>query len=56
MKDDTATDDVSVEENLLDTLLETLIGKDDAASTAHAFLEANGGMEVCQRLLTKWKR
>nr|XP_009770627.1 PREDICTED: uncharacterized protein LOC104221294 isoform X2 [Nicotiana sylvestris]XP_016462726.1 PREDICTED: uncharacterized protein LOC107785852 isoform X2 [Nicotiana tabacum] len=54
--DDTATDDVSVEENLLDTLLETLIGKDDAASTAHAFLEANGGMEVCQNLLTKWKR
>ncbi|XP_015071970.1 uncharacterized protein LOC107016011 isoform X2 [Solanum pennellii] len=54
--DDTATDDASVEQNLLDNLLETVIGRDAAASTAHAFLEANSGVEVCQRLLTKWKR
>lgn len=54
--DETATNDASVEQNLLDNLLETVIGRDDAASTAHAFLEANSGIEVCQRLLTKWKR
>ncbi|XP_059279697.1 uncharacterized protein LOC132033676 [Lycium ferocissimum] len=54
--DDTTTGDASLEQNLLDNLLETVIGRDDAASTAHAFLEANSGIEVCQRLLTKWKR
>ncbi|XP_060190862.1 putative F-box protein At1g50870 [Lycium barbarum] len=50
-------DDVSVETNLLDTLLETFVGRDDAASTtaALALLEANSGIEVCQRLLKKWK-
>ncbi|WMV26951.1 hypothetical protein MTR67_020336 [Solanum verrucosum] len=55
-KDDTATDDASLEQNLLDNLLETVIGRDDVASTSHAFLEANSGVEVCQRLMTKWKR
>ncbi|XP_059280936.1 uncharacterized protein LOC132034552 isoform X2 [Lycium ferocissimum] len=57
-QDDTAMDDVSVETNLLDTLLETFVGRDDAASTtaALALLEANSGIEVCQRLLKKWKQ
>ncbi|CAN4092408.1 unnamed protein product [Withania somnifera] len=53
---DTATDDTSVEQNLLDNLLETVIDRDAAASIAHAFLEANSDIEVCQKLLTKWKR
>ncbi|KAF3677511.1 putative myosin heavy chain-like isoform X2 [Capsicum annuum] len=55
-QDDTATDDASVEQNLLANLLETVIDRDDAASTAYAFLEGYSGIEVCQRLLTKWKR
>lgn len=54
--DDTATDDASVEQNLLYNLLETVIDRDAAALTAHAFLEANSDIEVCQRLLIKWKR
>lgn len=50
--------DDSVETNLLDTFLETLVGRDDAASTtkALALLEANSGIEVCQRLLKNWKQ
>lgn len=50
--------DDCVETNLLDTFLETLVGRDDAASTtkALALLEANSGIEVCQRLLKNWKQ
>lgn len=56
-QDDTAMDDVSVETNLLDTFLETLVGRDDDASAkALALLEANSGIEVCQTLLRKWKQ
>ncbi|KAL4566037.1 hypothetical protein LXL04_030146 [Taraxacum kok-saghyz] len=46
------TKNASLEHFLVDTLLSTLISKDNIASTAHSFLEANsGGVEVCQKLL-----
>ncbi|KAI3820255.1 hypothetical protein L1987_07799 [Smallanthus sonchifolius] len=46
---------VSTENILVDTLLSTLINKDDVASTAHSFLEANSGVEVCQKMLEIWE-
>ncbi|XP_071724330.1 uncharacterized protein [Rutidosis leptorrhynchoides] len=45
----------STEHFLLDTLLSTLINKDDIASTAHSFLEANSGVDMCQRMLEMGK-
>nr|XP_043608309.1 centlein-like [Erigeron canadensis] len=42
---------LSTEDLLLDTLLSTLITKDDIASTAHSFLEANSGVELCKYML-----
>ncbi|KAD4386171.1 hypothetical protein E3N88_26340 [Mikania micrantha] len=42
---------VSTEDSLVDTLFSTMINKDDVASTAQSFLEANSGLEVCQELL-----
>ncbi|KAF5784605.1 hypothetical protein HanXRQr2_Chr10g0418761 [Helianthus annuus] len=41
----------SAEHFLVDTLLSTLISKDDVASTARSFLEANSGVEVCEKML-----
>ncbi|KAI7993836.1 hypothetical protein LOK49_LG11G00907 [Camellia lanceoleosa] len=38
----------------LDSLITTLVGNNESAPTAHAFLEANGGLDVCQRLLKMW--
>ncbi|KAB1219981.1 hypothetical protein CJ030_MR3G020088 [Morella rubra] len=43
----------SVENNLLESVLATLMNKEDDAS-AHAFLEANSRHESCQKLLKKW--
>ncbi|XP_059453955.1 uncharacterized protein LOC132184360 [Corylus avellana] len=43
----------STENSLLDSVLATLICKDDVAS-AQAFLEANSRHESCQRLLKMW--
>ncbi|KAI3685279.1 hypothetical protein L6452_34520 [Arctium lappa] len=48
------TDNESTEHLLIDTLLSTLINKDEVASTAHSFLEANIGVDVCQKMLKKW--
>ncbi|XP_076932770.1 uncharacterized protein LOC143598445 [Bidens hawaiensis] len=48
------TKTVSTESYLVDTLLSTLVNKDDVASTARSFLEANKGVEVCQKMLEIW--
>ncbi|XP_076891049.1 uncharacterized protein LOC143542284 [Bidens hawaiensis] len=45
----------STEHFLVDTLLSTLISKDDVASAAHSFLKANSGVEVCQKMLEMWE-
>ncbi|CAA2967567.1 Hypothetical predicted protein [Olea europaea subsp. europaea] len=46
--------DTSMEQTLLDSLLATMFGKDEIESTAHEFLEAYGGIEVCQKILKMW--
>lgn len=46
----------STEHFLVDTLLSTLISKDDVASAAHSFLKANSGAEVGQKMLEMWER
>lgn len=53
---DEVTKTASMEHFLVDTLLSTLISKDNVASTAHSFLEANSGVEVCQKMLEIWER
>ncbi|XP_062159398.1 uncharacterized protein LOC133866781 [Alnus glutinosa] len=50
---DLSAEERSTESSLLESVLVTLIGKDDVAS-AHAFLEANSRYESCQRLLKMW--
>lgn len=50
------TKTASTEHYLVDQLLSTLISKDDIASTARSFLEANSGVEVCQKMLKMWER
>lgn len=51
-----SADDMQEEQILLDSLLTTVFGMDEIASTAHSFLEAHTGVEVCQKLLTMWTR
>ncbi|CAI9757866.1 unnamed protein product [Fraxinus pennsylvanica] len=51
---DARADDTCVEQTLLDSLLATMFGKDEIASTAHEFLEAYSGIEVCQKILKMW--
>ncbi|KAA8538126.1 hypothetical protein F0562_027734 [Nyssa sinensis] len=51
---DTSVQRTSQEQILLESLMGTLVGKDEVAPTAHAFLEANSGVEVCQRFLKIW--
>lgn len=51
MKVDTSSEATSVENKLFESLLTSLIGKDDVASKSREFLEANSESEVCQRLL-----
>ncbi|KAK9080828.1 hypothetical protein SSX86_000586 [Deinandra increscens subsp. villosa] len=46
---------VSTENYLVDTLLSTMIDKDDVESTAHSFLEANSGVEACEKMLEIWE-
>nr|XP_043637569.1 uncharacterized protein LOC122608533 [Erigeron canadensis] len=50
----TLADKESTEYLLIDTLLSTLTEKDEIASTAHSFLEANSGIDVCQEMLKVW--
>ncbi|GAB4861306.1 hypothetical protein Ancab_036467 [Ancistrocladus abbreviatus] len=44
----------SLEQNLLDRLIASLINRDEVTKTAHAFLETNNGVETCQKLLEMW--
>ena len=46
----------AVEQFLLESLVTTLVGDNEVAQTAHAFLEANCGVDLCQSLLKKWNR
>lgn len=53
LKVDSSSDDTTIGEKLLESVLATLISKDEAVS-APAFLEANSGNESCQMLLKMW--
>lgn len=53
LKVDSSAEDTIIENSLLESVLTTLISKDDVSS-AHAFLEANSSHESCQRLLKMW--
>ncbi|XP_040997195.1 uncharacterized protein LOC121243185 [Juglans microcarpa x Juglans regia] len=50
---DSSTDETVIENNLLESVLTTLIIKDDVASV-HGFLEANSRHESCQTMLKMW--
>ncbi|XP_047323593.1 uncharacterized protein LOC124927249 [Impatiens glandulifera] len=43
-----------VEESPLDSIMSSIVGKDETGTTAHAFLEANSESEACQTLLKLW--
>lgn len=47
----TSLEATAAENKLVESLLTSLIGKDDVASKSRAFLEANSESEVCQKLL-----
>ena len=55
LKIDSSSEGTNLEENLLESVLATLICKDEVMS-GRAFLEANNSLESCQRLLKMWKR
>lgn len=42
------------EQILLEALLTYLVGNDETATSAHAFLETNSGVDLCNRLLEMW--
>ena len=44
-----------MEENSLESILATLVGKDEVES-GQAYLEANSSYESCQNLLKMWNR
>lgn len=56
LKVDSLVHSTAVEEDLLESVLATLISKDGGATTAHAFLEANSEHEPCQKLLQMWNQ
>lgn len=51
---DTSEDGASLEQNLLNALIASLVSKNEVAKTASAFLEANSGVEVCHQLIKMW--
>ncbi|GFZ10240.1 hypothetical protein Acr_21g0008390 [Actinidia rufa] len=51
---DSSGEDLAMEQILLESLITTLVGNNEVAPTARAFLEANSGVEMCQRLLNTW--
>ncbi|KAM3284203.1 hypothetical protein P3S67_023001 [Capsicum chacoense] len=53
--DDTTTNNASMEQNVLDNLLETMIDRDDAVSSRHAFLEAHNGNRSLSKVVDKVK-
>ncbi|KAL3504793.1 hypothetical protein ACH5RR_034634 [Cinchona calisaya] len=50
----TSTEDTATEQMLLESLLASVIGKDDVVSSAHSFLESNRGINVFERMLNSW--
>ncbi|XVE55547.1 hypothetical protein DITRI_Ditri03aG0167700 [Diplodiscus trichospermus] len=52
---DSSSEGTTLEENLLESVLATLICKDEFMS-GRAFLEENNSLESCQRLLKMWKK
>ncbi|OMO96465.1 hypothetical protein CCACVL1_04943 [Corchorus capsularis] len=52
---DSSYEGTNVEDNLLESVLASLISEDEAMS-GRAFLEANSSLESCQRLLKMWNR
>ncbi|OMP01285.1 hypothetical protein COLO4_11998 [Corchorus olitorius] len=54
-KVDSSYEGTNVEDNLLESVLASLISEDEAMS-GRAFLEANSSLESCQRLLKMWNR
>lgn len=51
---DSSGEGSALEQNLLESLITTMVGNDEVMPTAHAFLEANSGVDVCQKLLLSW--
>lgn len=51
VKVDSFKDATSMEQSLLNTLIASLMNKNEVAKTASAFLEANSGIETCSELL-----
>ena len=56
LKADSSFESQSLEQNLLDRLIASLVNKNEVAKTASAFLEANSGVEACRELLKMWNR
>ncbi|GFY96107.1 hypothetical protein Acr_11g0004130 [Actinidia rufa] len=50
---DSSTEASAMEQLFLESLITTIVGDNDVAQTAHAFLEANCGVDLCQSLLKK---
>ncbi|KAL6956538.1 hypothetical protein U1Q18_041598 [Sarracenia purpurea var. burkii] len=53
-KVDSSREGSVMDQLLLELLIKTLIGDNEVAATAHAFLEANVGVDMCQSLLKMW--
>ncbi|KAB5568730.1 hypothetical protein DKX38_002523 [Salix brachista] len=51
--DDSSAESIDMEENSLESILATLVGKDEVES-GQAYLEVNSGYESCQNLLKMW--
>lgn len=56
LKVDISTTDASIEQGLLESLLATVAGKDEDASTVLGFLKSNSSPESCQKLTKMWNR
>ncbi|KAK8597121.1 hypothetical protein V6N12_065597 [Hibiscus sabdariffa] len=52
---DSSSEGTALEENLLESVLSTLICKDEV-TCGRTFLETNNSLEACQRLLKMWNR
>lgn len=52
-RDDSSAESIDMEENSLESILATLVGKDEVES-GQAYLEANSSYESCQNLLKMW--
>ncbi|KAK9117975.1 hypothetical protein Scep_016068 [Stephania cephalantha] len=56
MNEDSIKGSMTAEGHLLESLITSMIGIADLAENAHSFLEANIGIEACQKLLAMWQR